>query len=260
MIKVKEDLTGRVFGRLTVIKQTEDKIGKNGTRYPMWLCECSCENKTIKIISGYDLTKKTNPTQSCGCLIKENVFKACHKTNKYNLDGEYGIGWATNTNMEFYFDLDDYDKIKDYCWYTVKDNDSKYMSIVTTIDAKQVTMHKLLGYKHYDHINRNALDNRKSNLRPANSKENARNRSKQSNNTSGFIGVSWDKECQKWRPFIKVGGKMIHLGRYVKKEDAIRARLEAELKYFGEEFAPQRHLFKQYNIIENHNVGDLYGD
>ena len=39
-------------------------------------------------------------------------------------------------------------------------------------------------------------------------------------------------------------------GKCVKKDDAIKARLEAEAKYYGE-FAPQRHLFKEYNISVN---------
>lgn len=38
------------------------------------------------------------------------------------------------------------------------------------------------------------------------------------------------------------------LGKFTEKEEAIRTRLKAELKYFGNEFAPQRHLFKKYGI------------
>ena len=53
---------------------------------------------------------------------------------------------------------------------------------------------------------------------------------------------------------IVLNKKDIYLGRYSNKEDAIKARLEAEIKYFGE-FAPQRHLFKQYGI--NINGSDI---
>lgn len=49
---------------------------------------------------------------------------------------------------------------------------------------------------------------------------------------------------------IKYNYKRIFLGYYDDIEDAIRARLKAELKYFGKEFAPQRHLFKEYGIKE----------
>ena len=49
---------------------------------------------------------------------------------------------------------------------------------------------------------------------------------------------------------IVLDKKDIYLGRYSNKEDAIKARLEAEIKYYGE-FAPQRHLFEQYGISIN---------
>ena len=54
------------------------------------------------------------------------------------------------------------------------------------------------------------------------------------NNTSGYKGVSWDKERQKWAAQIVFQGKTYNLGRYYKKEDAISAREEAEEKLFGE--------------------------
>lgn len=44
MVKVKEDLTGKKFGRLTVIEQVEDYIGKNGNHIAQWSCLGSYEN------------------------------------------------------------------------------------------------------------------------------------------------------------------------------------------------------------------------
>lgn len=66
MVYVKEDLTGKNFGRLTVLNQVEDYIDKKGKHYASWLCECSCENKTRLIVTGNSL-KKGNTT-SCGCV------------------------------------------------------------------------------------------------------------------------------------------------------------------------------------------------
>lgn len=57
----------------------------------------------------------------------------------YDLTGEYGIGWTSNTNKEFYFDIEDYDKIKDYCWY---ENDGGY--VVTQRNRKTIRMHRLI--------------------------------------------------------------------------------------------------------------------
>ena len=72
----KEDLTGQIFGRLTVIKYSpeQSKINKRRT----YLCQCSCGN--LKYVRGYCL--KSGHTQSCGCLQKEKVGNI--KKNKFN--------------------------------------------------------------------------------------------------------------------------------------------------------------------------------
>ena len=51
-------------------------------------------------------------------------------------------------------------------------------------------------------------------------------------NTSGVTGVRWDESRQKWLAQIEFQGKRHYLGRYKNKEDAIKARKEAEEKYF----------------------------
>ena len=80
--------------------------------------------------------------------------------------------------------------------------------------------------------------------------ENSRNKSKLKSNTSGITGVSWDKKRNKWIASVYYKRKRVHIGYFINKEDAIRARIEAETKYYGE-FAPQRHLFKEYGIEDD---------
>jgi hypothetical protein len=65
MVKVKEDLVGRVFGRLTVLERVEDCVGAKGKHYAQWLCRCSCEPNKQIIVRGNNLT--SNNTKSCGC-------------------------------------------------------------------------------------------------------------------------------------------------------------------------------------------------
>lgn len=254
MVNVKNDLTGKKFGRLTVICQTDDYIEpKSGYHKARWICQCDCGSAPIIVLQS-NLKSKTKSTKSCGCINKEHCARIGkddykHKINKYDLSGECGIGWTSNTNREFYFDLEDYDVIKNYCW-SENVNTKGYKSLIAYDPSsnKSVTMFHLIVGKFHDHINRNPFDNRKSNLRPATAQENAINRSIQSNNTSGFIGVYFAKNIQEWVAQIKINNQSIRLGAFVKKEDAIRARLYGELKYFGSEFAPQRHLFAEYNI------------
>lgn len=59
-----EDLTGQMFGKLTVIEQAERRNGQIA-----WRCQCACGNETTVITSSL----KKGHTKSCGCLRKENV-------------------------------------------------------------------------------------------------------------------------------------------------------------------------------------------
>lgn len=68
MVKVKKDLTGQKFGRLTVIRQAEDYVNPNtNEKSSRWLCQCECGNQ--KIVRRGDL--QSGKTLSCGCYNKE---------------------------------------------------------------------------------------------------------------------------------------------------------------------------------------------
>ena len=82
-----------------------------------------------------------------------------------------------------------------------------------------------------DHINGDKLDNRIKNLRDVDQKENTKNRRKSKNNTSGFVGVFLDKDSGKWRARLSVDYKVIYLGSFTDKSDAITARKNANIKY-----------------------------
>jgi hypothetical protein len=236
MVNVRKDLTGNVYERLTVIEQTEDYIAPNGNHYAKWLCKCSCGKYVTS--RGDDL--KSGRMKSCGCLHSETSVingKKAKKYNQYDLTKEYGIGY-TSKGEEFYFDLEDYDLIKDYCWY----KDAREY-IVTTINRnkKAITlrMHRLVMgepdmFYDIDHVRgkdtRN--DNRKENLRIATHGQNMMNRGLPSSNKSGAVGVYHNGSS--WRARITVDKKQISLGLFKNFDDAVRARKEAEEKYFGE--------------------------
>jgi len=82
-----------------------------------------------------------------------------------------------------------------------------------------------------DHINHARGDNRWKNLREVSPQENGRNKSLPRDNTSGSVGVSWRKSSKKWRSRIRVSGKLIHLGYFTDKADAVKARQDASVKY-----------------------------
>lgn len=240
------DLKGTRFGRLLVVKY----MGKNKRGLSIWSCQCDCGNITHPISTG-DL--RYGHTRSCGCYRKDRMSEICKKYNTYDLSREFGIGY-TSKGEEFYFDLDDYDLIKDYYWSLKNDQGHGRGYVV----SQKIKMHRLiLGILEHpeiipDHENRNKQDNRKNNLRIATQSQNTANGSLRSNNTSGVIGVYHVKNKEypnysKWNAKIEKNGITYDLGIFETFEEAIKARLMAEKEIFGE-FAPQKHLFEKYGI------------
>ena len=90
-------------------------------------------------------------------------------------------------------------------------------------------LENLVDHKYGDKSNNKIKD-----LRLASNAQNQMNHIKlRSDNTSGVIGVSWNKDKKKWRSTICRDGVQKDLGHFTNKEDAIQARKEGEKKYFG---------------------------
>lgn len=227
-----------VFGDLTVIKRGPNTKGKAGIA--QWWCECNCENTELVLVAG---TKLRNGTvRSCPACARKTASEKLKKYNKYDLSGEYGIGYTYNTDSygrnEFYFDLEDYDKIKDFCWNFTKPNNyvqARDCVNKTMVQMQQIIMPAKNGYE-TDHIhgNKSRNDNRKSNLRLSTHSQNLKNLSLSKENKSGVTGVYWHAKRNKWIAYITVNGERMHLGYFNDFDDAVKARKEAEFKYFGE--------------------------
>lgn len=194
------------------------------------------------------------------------------KGNKYDLSGEYGVGYTSNTNEPFYFDLEDYDKICQWTWIARHDKREGREDSLYYIEAryrwredgkkksKRIHLHHLvLGVDDrvllkpvlVDHKNRVPYDCRKENLQLASLRVNNINKPIQKSNTSGFIGVEWNERQQCWISRINIDEhkrETVYHGE--DKHEAIIARLVAEYKYYGQD-APQRHLFEEYGITKN---------
>lgn len=85
-----------------------------------------------------------------------------------------------------------------------------------------------------DHINGMKGDNRFVNLREATSSQNKRNVRKRSDNVSGFKGVTWVSQGNRWRAQIRVNGILKHIGYFGTPSDAHAAYTSAAAKYHHE--------------------------
>ncbi len=110
--------------------------------------------------------------------------------------------------------------------------------LIISINGENYKAHRLAWLyvygempKQLDHINGDKIDNRILNLRDVEHSENMKNRKKPITNTSGTIGVYWDKKNCRWYAMIMVDGKNKFLGRFTDYSEAVNARKNAEVLY-----------------------------
>lgn len=146
-------------------------------------------------------------------------------------------------------DDEDYEWLNQRKWHANYDKSTNGFYAMTTLylgwsDGKSITkhlsMHRLImnasSGTDVDHINHNALDNRKINLRAVSRRQNSQNRKdKFSKLSSHYPGVSWDRSREKWRAVISLNGKQKHLGRFLDEREAAKAYETACRELVGEE-------------------------
>lgn len=224
-----KDLTGMRFGRLTVVRDSGRRSSGGNV---LWECVCDCGKHSF--VSCGDL--KRGKIVSCGCYAKEAVQLRSLKRNIWIKEDGYYRGIANNTNIEFFISECDFEKCKDINWGTNYDKHTKtyYVRSSNKGELSRFVLNVADKTLIVDHINHNTLDNRRENLRVVSSSCNSMNRRLRTDNSSGVTGVRWHKATGKWQADIMAFGTNIYLGLFVDKDDAIKARKEAEDKYFGE--------------------------
>ena len=158
----------------------------------------------------------------------------------YNRYGEYV--------KSAYIDEVDLEKCSKLKWSYSKDDRT-----VTRLEGKLVLLHHfILDFKYnndgvvVDHKDRDSMNNRRSNLRICKQTNNAKNCKLAKNNSSGVTGVERSSKNM-WRATLMLNRKRIYDKHFKTFDEAVKARLKAEKKYF-KEFAPQQHLYEQYGI------------
>lgn len=121
---------------------------------------------------------------------------------------------------------------------------TKYKRV--TINNEQFLCHRIIWIMHngkipsnmeIDHIDGNGLNNNINNLRLVSLSENRKNMPMQSNNSSGQVGVRFNKRQNKWVARIQIDKKEKFIGYFNSFDEAKNARKKAE---------------KEYNFCQNH--------
>ncbi len=136
-------------------------------------------------------------------------------------------------------DKEDYDLVKNYQWHIENSRrDLQYgqTTIRGVTPIKTMRIHRMLmpDSIQIDHINHNGLDNRRCNLRACNNRENNCNKNFQMNSKSGYTGIRYNEKVGSYYVRIMVHKKEISLGHYKTLEEALEARKQGEIRYFGD--------------------------
>lgn len=134
-------------------------------------------------------------------------------------------------------DAADADWVNQWRWSLT---DNGYAKRYARIDGarQQVYLHRaLLGFGpddrvQVDHINRDKLDNRRCNLRPATRAENNQNSSSQRGSSSKYRGVYWSSVNQRWVAQVKVNRRSTHVGCFTNEDEAGEAARQARLRIY----------------------------
>lgn len=192
------DLAGMRFGKLVAVEPTEQRA-KNGT--VVWCCRCDCGNEILvsmgQLLNGY--------RKSCNCLskppLKNWIGKRFGKLMVISYDGKKG-------GCHFWI-------CKCDCGNTVSVRQSNLKGGKTSSCGCLADIRKKVHYVDGTCI------------------ELIQSRKLSKNNTSGIRGVYRNKNSNKWVAKITFKGKQYNLGSYTEKEDAAKARKEAEDRLFG---------------------------
>ena len=144
-------------------------------------------------------------------------------------------------------DDQDFDWLNQWSWQArfSRDTNSFYVLRGEYIERKNgkriqqtILMHRAIlempTGEFVDHINHDTLDNRHENLRLVTATQNNQNKRMQKNNTSGYKGVSWNKERRKWSAYIRTNGSIKFLGYFAVLREAAHAYNNAAKSIFGE--------------------------
>jgi hypothetical protein len=133
--------------------------------------------------------------------------------------------------------------VENHKWYAMWSPDTQSFYAVRNSSRllgkrKVIYMHTVINNTpvdiYTDHVNNDTLNNTCTNLRNATREQNQRNKRKQSNNSSGYKGVSYDKQARRWMAYISINGKHSFIDYRDSPEAAAQLYDIAAINQYGE--------------------------
>lgn len=216
----KWDLTGQRFDSFTVIERAPDKVRPNGKKRPVWLCRCDCGVE--KLVESQNLHSKHRV--SCVCFGNEPKPRDYSKKHGMYESREYSS----------------YRHMKSRCYNPkeagYEDYGDRGIEVSESWKENFINFFEDMGFCPEGWV-LDRIDPEgnycKENCRWIDRNTSSYNTRKAKNNTSGRTGVYWFDRVGKWTASISFDYKQIHLGYFVNFEDAVKAREDAEIKYYG---------------------------
>lgn len=222
MYKHETNLSGTRLGRLLILSRY-DPDPHDKDRVVRWNCLCDCGNTTIKTV--YQLL--AGRTTSCGCYVKERTVEAktthgLNDTKMYNILQNMKSRCYNKNNQHYELYGGRGIKICDR-WLQ-----SKGEGLLNFVED----MGECPGGMSLDRIDVNG-DYTPENCRWAIQSIQCFNQNQRKDNTSGRVGVYWVERLGKYQVNIAKDSKSIYIGVFTTFEQAVKAREDAELTYYG---------------------------
>jgi len=211
-----KDMSGEKLGRLLLLERIRkpDRRNSKGVFYYKCLCDCG---KTLDVNASNLVSRKLRPTRSCGCLQADSR-RDPNDIELFPDHAEIIIVSETYGIKKAIVDLESLPKITPYRWSV---NGEGYVG--TSIKNKPKGLHHLLlSYRKgfvRDHIDRDPLNNRMSNLRYATNQQNVWNSFP---DQRGYKGVYLTKD-KKWRASARIRSKKVLIGDFDTQRESLMA-------------------------------------
>ena len=197
-------MTPRLIEDLGILRR-----GNNKGAYRYGLYECQYCGKEFEVITRNVITTHTT---NCGCLLIKKLITHGLKSNRFYNTWNHMVGRCNNPKNSSY-----------------KNYGGRGIAVCEEwLDVRNFIAWCEMTHPNIEGVSLDRIDNDKGyspeNCRWADRVTQAVNRRKMRNNTSGFVGIYWNKDSKKWDAKIGVNNKLVNIGKFPLIENAIEAR------------------------------------